>query len=252
MLVILPPSETKVSGGEPGTRLDLATLSFPVLNPIREALVAELEALSRDSVRALRALKLGPKGLAEVEKNLVLTSSPVLPVLSRYTGVLFDALDSSSLDDDTRARAMEQVAVFSALFGLVRASDRIPAYRLSFDSALPGGKPVARWAPHGDELWASVDGFVMDLRSEGYRSLAPVPEGKGVFLRLVKPGPLGGRLALGHHNKAAKGRFVRGLVSSGDNPSTVAELVDWGQEHGHQIDPDSHQGGVIDLVVDTP
>lgn len=250
MLILLPPSETKVSGGDEGSRLDVGSLSFPIQTPTRTHIIDAVVALAADPDASLRALKLGPKGLAEVARNRELGEAPLLPALTRYTGVLYDALGFATLDATEKKRALSSVAVFSALFGLIRASDRIPAYRLSFDSTLPGAKPGRVWPVVATELWGSVDEFVLDLRSEGYRSLAPLPEDNGVFVSLVRVGPSGSRVALGHHNKVTKGRLVRDLVRSGAELSSVQELCRWGRQHGYVFDPDSERAGSIDLVVD--
>ena len=250
MLILLPPSETKVSGGDEGSHLNLGSLSFSVQASTRQHLVDAVVALSVDHAASLRALKLGPKGLAEVERNRELWSAPVMPALSRYTGVLYDALDFDTLDDASKRRALSSVAIFSALFGLIRASDKIPAYRLSWDSALPSGKPGSVWGPLATDLWASVGDFVLDLRSEGYRSLGPLPEGAGVFVSLVKPGPGGARGAIGHHNKGTKGRLVRDLVESGADITSVADLCQWGRSNGHNFDEASAGSGFIELIVE--
>jgi cytoplasmic iron level regulating protein YaaA (DUF328/UPF0246 family) len=150
MLVLLPPSETKVTGGEPGTSLDLSLLSFGAQNPVRRALLQQVVKLSGDETAALAALKLGPKGAPEVQRNQEVLHSPVMPALERYTGVLFDALGVNR--SRTGAAGMggrHGGRVFSALFGLVRAFDPIPAYRLSFDSKLSGG-PIGRPVGRGD------------------------------------------------------------------------------------------------------
>jgi uncharacterized protein len=250
MLVILPPSETKVSGGVPGSTLDVSSLSFPVLRDVREALITELIELSGDESASLKALKLGPKGLPEVARNQALLTSPTMPALSRYTGVLYDAVDYASFPPDAATRADQSLAVFSALFGLVRAYDQIPAYRLSWDSALAGGKPGKRFEPLASALWESVPGFVLDVRSEGYRSLAPVPPDKGVYVSLVTPGPGGTRVAIGHHNKGVKGRLVRQIMLSGAVLASLDDFVAWGGAHGYHVDADSFTDGTVELVID--
>jgi len=249
VLVVLPPSETKVSGGQDGTCLEWGALSFPAQNPTREALAAQLVELSADLDEARRALKLGPKGDPEVLRNRELMSSPTLPALSRYTGVLYDALDVATLPAASRQWAIEHVVVFSALFGAIRASDPIPAYRLSWDSALPAGKPAAQWASVAGSLWDEVPGFILDLRSEGYRSISPLPENRGVWVNFVRPGSRGSRKPLGHANKATKGRLTRALALVTAEVSSVAELVAWGTHAGFSIDATSHRDGQVDLVV---
>lgn len=250
MLVVLPPSETKVSGGAPGSQLDLGGLRTPELNPLRERLLFALVELSSDPERAMKALKLGPKGSFEVERNREVLSTPVLPALERYTGVVYDAVGATAWSAKDWDYASAHVGVFSALFGLLAARDLIPAYRLSFDSRLEIGRLPALYAPYHKALWDSVSDFVLDLRSEGYRSLAPLPAGSGVFVALVKPGPRGARTSLGHHNKPVKGRLVAELVGTRASISSLADLVAWGVGHGWNFDLESHREGVIDLVVE--
>lgn len=248
MLVVLPPSETKVSGGVTGHTLDVSSLSFPVQEPTRRKLLDQVKNLSLDPDKARIALKLGPKGLPEIERNQTLFTSPTLEALSRYTGVLYDALDAASLGS-AASWARDNIAIFSALFGLVRATDMIPAYRLSYDSSLPDGSPVVQWSGIAREIWAQAPGFVVDLRSEGYRSLAPVPEGKGVFINLVQQASGGVKKALGHANKSVKGQLVRAMATEGIQASSIDELVSWGEKTGWYFDGDSLAHGRIDLVI---
>jgi cytoplasmic iron level regulating protein YaaA (DUF328/UPF0246 family) len=249
MLVLLPPSETKTAGGEPGTSLDIRRLSFPAQNSVRSALLLQVLELSGDEAAARAALKLGPKGAPEVQRNRDVLHSPLMPALQRYTGVLFDALDPASLAPAAHSWVMGNLAVFSALLGVIRASDPIPAYRLSFDSKLSGGPLAAQWGTVGSDLWEEVPGFVLDLRSEGYRKLAPVPARRGVFVALVQDGPPGSRPALGHANKSVKGTLVRALAESAAELESIHDVVSWGSAHGYSFDPESLRDGVMDLVV---
>lgn len=250
MLVVLPPSETKVSGGVTGSQLNLSLLSTPELNPLRERLLAALVALSANPEQAMKALKLGPKGGFEVDRNRDVWSTPVMPALERYTGVVYDTLGIQVWSADDWAYATRHVGVFSALFGLLGARDPIPAYRLSCDSRLDIGGLPALYGPYQEALWNGVSDFVLDLRSGGYRALAPLLPGSGVFVALVQPGPLGGRKALGHQNKPVKGRLVADLVRTRANISSLAELAAWGVGQGWTFDLQSNREGVIDLVVE--
>ncbi len=227
MRIVLPPSETKTPGGQSGSSLRFDQLVLPELSPVRESIAADVVALASDAAASKKALGLGAKGDEWVEANRELLSSPVMPALSRYTGVLFDALDVASLDGDVRAHANQVLWLFSALFGPLRATDPIARYRLSYDSKLPGAPLKARWAPHAEAIWAGD--FTIDLRSEGYRALAPLPEGAGVFIRVVKD--FGQAVAVGHANKGSKGRFVRDLLASGASIDSVDQLRQWAQTH---------------------
>ena len=148
MLILLPPSETKRAGGT-GRSLSLDLLRFPALTEARRTLAEDVVALSYDTDAAIAALKLGPKQHAEVENNRTLWQSPTLPALDRYTGVLFDALDTASLTAEERAFAGRHVVIHAALLGPVGALDPIPAYRLSHDSRVPGRPLKRHWRSAG-------------------------------------------------------------------------------------------------------
>lgn len=236
MLILLPPSETKrTGGGAPYRAEDLAHGEH--LAGTRAAVRTALEELSLDEDIAAKALGLGVKARGELEHNRVLESSGALEAMDRYTGVLYDALDAASLDEDARDWMREHVAVQSALFGLVRAGDRIPAYRLSAGSRLAAlDAPLKRsWVlAHADMDWAS-HGWILDLRSNDYAALAPLPEGVGTKLEVAQRSADGAVRALNHFNKTAKGDLVRRLARSGaelDGPETFAG---WAQGQGLEV-----------------
>lgn len=221
MLLLLPPSETKRDGGFEGSALDLGALGFPGLAPARRSALAALRKGSTNVTTALAALKLSPGQRFEVERNRAVRTSPVLPAIERYTGVLFDALDAAGLPGTARAFASDRVAIHSALFGLVRADDPIPAYRLSHDSRLPGVALRKLWAAPISTALGTRDDLVLDLRSESYVHLGPAPG--AWFVRVVAPD---GR-ALNHFNKHGKGAFVRAVLMSGVDHDSVESLLDW-------------------------
>ena len=147
MIVLLPPSETKHPGGE-GPALELDRLCCPALNPVRSDLIDRLIELAGDRAASRAALALSAAQDAEIDRNAALRTAPTLPAIHRYTGVLYDALDVASLRGAAAERAYSRLAVGSALFGLLRAGDPIPAYRLSAGSRLPGQPTLAaRWRP---------------------------------------------------------------------------------------------------------
>lgn len=248
MLLLLPPSETKRAGGTTPS-LALERLGFSELTSTRAALVADLAALSADREGAARALKLGPKQAAEVDRNRELTSSPTMPALLRYTGVLYDALDAESLSDTEWAFAGSHVAVQSALFGPVRATDLIPAYRLSFDSRLsPTLKK--RWSALGAVALAAHPGLLLDLRSEGYAALAPLPDREGAHYVRVLARDEGGHVrALNHFNKQAKGLLTRAILAAGVAFETMEELLDWAAGEGYELVCASDGSRDLELVV---
>lgn len=219
VLVLLPPSETKATGGR-RVPLDLATLSHPELNPVRRRIIDALVGLAADVDASAVALGLGPTQRHEVARNATLLSAPTLPALRRYTGVLYHALDARTLTPTARSR----LAVGSALFGLLRAQDAVPAYRLSAGSTLPGvGGLRTLWRPVLSPVLARADELVVDLRSGAYAALAPVPG--AVTATVLTEAPNGARAVVSHVNKAHKGLLARALASSRAQPHDAAGVA---------------------------
>lgn len=253
MLILLPPSETKRDGGS-GAPLTLDTLSFPSLEPVRREVVDAVLALSADRDGAIRALKLGPKQAGEVDRNRAIRTSPTMPALHRYTGVLYDALAPETLSPDAQRFAASAVAVQSALLGLVGAADLIPAYRLSFDSrlSLHRGVPslTKRWAPASAAALEEHSGLILDLRSAGYAALGPLPRRAGAhYVRVLARDESGNVRALNHFNKQAKGLLTRALLDAGVDLATTADLLDWAAAERYDLTEAADGSGDLELVV---
>jgi cytoplasmic iron level regulating protein YaaA (DUF328/UPF0246 family) len=248
VLLLLPPSETKRDGGVDGATLDLALLSFPSLTPSRRAVLAATRRLARNLSTMAGALKLGKSQHFELIRNRTLGSSPTMPAIERYTGVLYDALDVAGLGAAARVFAAEHVVIHSALFGLIGAADPIPAYRLSHDSRMPGLSLKKTWREPIAAAIASRGGLTLDLRSEAYVELGPPPTGcDSYFLRVVAEADDGRRRALNHFNKKGKGEFLRAVISAGLDHADVESLLAWATEEGIALSLGSP--GELELVV---
>ncbi|TFD81137.1 YaaA family protein [Cryobacterium fucosi] len=248
MLVLLPPSETKRLGGT-GEPLDLRTLTYPSLHSSRRVLVRALVGLAKHPDAMMAALKLGRTQAGEIGRNRTLATSATMPVLDRYTGVLYDALDAATLTSAGRAWAGEHVRVHSALFGPVGALDLIPAYRLSHDSRLPDLPLKKHWSGPVEKALRGTDGLLLDLRSAGYAALGPAPvRADSLFLRVVTQASDGRTRALNHFNKTAKGAFSRALIEHAESFDGVIALLDWAESAGFTLRPGA--AGEVDLVVD--
>jgi cytoplasmic iron level regulating protein YaaA (DUF328/UPF0246 family) len=256
VLILLPPSEGKTPARR-GRPLDLADLGFPGLRPARERLIDALVELCASSPeRAAAALGLGAGQADLVVRNAGLLTAPTARADHVYSGVLYDALGLSTLSTAARRRAATRVVVVSSLFGLVRPADRMPAYRLSGDTTLPGIGPVAAvWRAHlGTAVREALGGgLLLDLRSTTYAAFwRPEPDlaRRVVTLRVLHE--VGGRrTVVSHFNKATKGRLVRDLLEDGAHPGSVAALartldrLGWHAELGTA----TRSGTPVDVVV---
>ncbi len=236
MIVLLPPSETKSEGGD-GV-LDPASLAFPSLRGKRRTAAAALKRVPLRDASAV--LKLGARNAHEARWNRELTAGPVLPAIERYAGVLYDGLDAATLAPAARAWVDAHVVIASALFGLVRAGDRIPLYRLSGSTTLPDLSLKAHWRDAVAGAIRSAGEWVLDARSEAYVGLGAAPAGSA-FLHVETAE---GR-ALNHFNKHAKGALVRDLAEGGAEASSRADLLAWAERNGVAL----HARGETDLVL---
>lgn len=208
MLIVLPPSETKAPGGVAAPM----ALSFPSLDPVRTLLIDVLTATPVDT--QMPELKIPAGKRADAEENLVLRSAPVMPAIRRYTGVLYDALDAASLSD----AALSRLVVGSALFGLVRATDCVPRYRVSGGSKVGGKTMKAWWGASVSDVLAQQD-FVVDLRSDAYQQLGPAPEAVTVRVEQADTGKV-----VSHFNKHYKGELARALAPH--NAASAEDVAD--------------------------
>jgi len=223
MKILLPPSETKREGGV-DVPLDLPSLALPGLAPHRAAVLDALVDLAADEQESRRVLKLSERQAGDVAHNRRLRTAPTMPAVDRYTGVLFDALDAPSLSTASRRWLGDHVWIHSAPFGPVGALDPIPTYRLAAGTA---------------------PSFVLDLRSEAYVALGPVPDSvPSAYVRVVTEH---GR-ALNHFNKKSKGLLVRALAEDRPRSSSLRGFRTWAQSRGITLRDTDHRG-TIELVV---
>lgn len=187
-LVLLPPSESKRQPTH-GKAIDLATLSFPSLTPLRAALLDD----------ALRG-------------------APAVPAGRLYTGVLYEALGIATLP----AGASRNIVIVSAQFGALRPSDRVPAYRRELDAA------YWRDALRAPLEEVATGRIVLDCRSATYAAAwrpAPAAGVALVHVGVVEERD-GVRRVVSHFAKKTRGEVARHVLSSGVRPRTAAELRD--------------------------
>nr|WP_240894912.1 peroxide stress protein YaaA [Kineococcus siccus] len=217
---MLPPSETKWAGPARGRPVDLERLSFPALNAAREQV---LDALVAVSARPDATAVLGtPRGLADVvAANTSLRTRPAAPASAVYRGVLYDALDLPTVS----AAAARRVLVVSALWGLLHPRDRVPGYRLSMGTDLPGTGPLAaHWRRHLTGVLAPA-GVVVDCRSAAYAA-AWVPD-RATAARTAAVRVLSGGAVVSHAAKHTRGLVARHLLTRpGRPPRSVPALAE--------------------------
>lgn len=159
-IILLAPSEEKASGGVCGRMPET-----PAQHWVRERLVALAKAGSPEAMKKAFDVKDLALAKARAEALALARPVPLLPALSRYSGVAFQALEAGSLAPE----AWKRVFILSHLRGLVRGDESVPPYKLKL-GAIPGLKAHWRKAlpahlealPEGS-VWELLPGDSADL-----------------------------------------------------------------------------------------
>jgi cytoplasmic iron level regulating protein YaaA (DUF328/UPF0246 family) len=243
VLILLPPSEGKArpAAGEP---VDLGALSFPRLSPQRERLLSALERLGARG--ALKAMGLPPGLAQEVEHNRALRSAPATPAFEVYTGVLYERLRLAELPHDG-------VLIASALWGMLRPGDRIPAYRLSMGARLPRlpalaslwRAPLAKALPDG--------GLVVDMRSGAYAGAWRPRNAEVVAVRAFAEAADGSRTPVSHMAKRVRGDVARALLLAPAPAATPEDVAATAAAAGMRVEmhPMAPDGFTLDVIEAT-
>jgi uncharacterized protein len=218
MLILLPPSEGKAGSGD-GPPLDPAALSIPGLTTTRQRVLGALETLCAGPAdQARQVLGLSPGQADAVARNRELRTAPTLPAARLYTGVLYDNLDLATLDPE---RVERSLLIFSGLWGVLRAADRVPPYRLAMGVKLPPlGALAAVWRPALTTTLPAC-GLLVDMRSAPYAAAWKPPT---THVRVFRERD-GRRSVVSHMAKATRGAVARALLRNAADPATPDELV---------------------------
>jgi len=230
VLIILPPSETKLPPPESGSPLDLDRLSFPSLTAMRERVMDALIATSQRP-DALRRLFVRPSLAGEVARNEHLRDLPTRSAVDTYAGPLYEGLDAGSWSSYAEKRAARQLVIVSALWGAVHPTDHIPAYRLYVCARLVG---MDRLEPGWRTLLAPIltdvaarRGPVLDLRSRAYQAVGrPTGLDDQTATLRIRPSP-GGPAHIGDViAKRVRGEVASHLLSSVADPEDSLDIAD--------------------------
>lgn len=166
-----------------------------------------------------------------------LRTAPAIPAAELYTGVLFTALGLADLPWD-------RVLIASALWGVVRPGDRIPAYRLDMSAKVAGiGGLAAYWR---EPLRAALPdrGLVLDLRSGSYAAAWRPRRATHLVVRGFTEAPDGRRTVITHMAKRVRGEVARLVLLAGgaERPEEVAEIASGA---GLRVEL---SGGVLDVI----
>jgi uncharacterized protein len=264
VLLLIPPSEAKVPGGDgpslvSGAADDTGSDALAVAR--RRVLVAVASFCRRSPGKARVALKLPPGSAAgDLAANIAALTAPTMPALDRFSGVLFAALDMPSLTARQRERAVRSVLVFSGAFGALAGGEPVPVHRVPASATVPRlGGLTTYWKKALAPVMAPLvedAGLVIDLRSSDYAAMwRPTPAQARQVLTVRVLEERGGSLrAVSWSAKHGKGLLVRELLHSHTSRTPVrslAQVVAAAERIGYDARPRPAVAGSpgLDLII---
>jgi len=207
MKILLAPSETKNSGGE--KEFCIEKLFLQPITPTRKKILKEYEdIIQKGDIKALSKL-FGLKKEEDIQKAInEFLSKKTLIALKRYSGVAFDYLDYETLPQKAKEYLHNNLLIFSNLFGIVKANDEIPYYKLKQGEALNSLKIEKLYnqalKEPLDEYLANED--ILDLRAKYYEKFYK-PSKNYTTLKFLKNAKV-----VSHWAKAYRGLVLRELA----------------------------------------
>lgn len=208
MKILLAPSETKSSGGT--NPFNLADLWNNTLLEARSKLTQLYLEELKDDLGSKQMFKLKKPSEIEYYRSIGLHSLAAKAV-ERYTGVAFDYLNYSGLDDKQQKYIDKNVMLFSNLFGPIMAGDLIPEYRMAQGAKIRDIEVDKYYKANSAEL---LDEYlageeILDIRA-GYYDRFYVPSKPYTTLKFIKDGK-----AVSHWAKAYRGIVLREIAKAG-------------------------------------
>jgi cytoplasmic iron level regulating protein YaaA (DUF328/UPF0246 family) len=217
LLVLVPPSQSKSSGGRIRRR---AGVFDEVLGESRGRVVSALsEFVARASPKELEVAfnARGPllERALEATTRVTLATAPLAPAWQRYEGIVWNHVDPASLPPALRRR----ILIPSGLYGLLSSEDPIADYRLRMNVRLKPLPSLAHyWRPivtpllHERAKNTTIVNFLPQehAASIDFRSLAESHEVINVLFVTNDE-----RKAVGHDAKAVKGVLARHVLTEG-------------------------------------
>jgi len=209
MKILLAPSETKKDGGF--NSFDPSSLLFKELMPSRMKLLhAYTNVLQQGDIKKLSKM-FGLKKEADIllhKQDII--HSLTMKAVERYTGVAFKYLGYEELNDSAKNYVDNSVIIFSNLFGIIRADDLIPEYKLKQGELVDDIRVEKFYREDLEELMHEYlkDEQILDLRAGFYNKFYK-PNKEYTTLKFIKDGKV-----VSHWAKAYRGIVLRELAKN--------------------------------------
>lgn len=219
MKILFSPSETKNSGGF-NKSFDSSTFIFPEIYSFREEILNKYNNFIKTASKAQLEKLFGTKKdeiINSYKKDIF--QSPIMKAILRYEGVAYDYLEYKVLDRNEQKYIDENVLIFSNLFGVLKASDEIPDYKLkqgeTFENLKIEKFYFDSFSSKLDELLKDED--IIDLRAGFYEKFYQIKK-PYTTMKFIKDGKV-----VSHWAKAYRGIILRLLAQN--NIQNIDQLM---------------------------
>lgn len=208
LYTLLSPAESKEAGGT-FAPISAKSFIFPSLYEKRLELLEKFENYKKglDEKTLLEFFDL--KSLDEnSEYRDSIFELPTEKAILRYSGVAYKALDFYSLSLEAKKYVLDNVVIFSNLFGPVLACDELPNYKLKQGAKIDGIDAAKHYKKEfSNALDTMFEGCeVIDLLA-GYYEKFYTPKVKTLKPKFLKNGKV-----VSHNAKEHRGLFLRMLA----------------------------------------
>lgn len=153
-----------------------------------------------------------------IERNKNILETPTMPAIQRYTGTVYKYLDYETVENKEYLHS--HIYITSAMFGLVKATQEIPNYKLKMSKL----RAYKWWKKKTKEFLE--DFFVVDVLTTTHRKSVSYEEGIEIDFKIARDdGTLRGA---GHSGKKIKGKFVRYLAEK--NVTTLEGIKEFSRD----------------------
>ena len=204
LYTLFSPSEGKNTGGQVSQKQDIL-FGYQPRTEILKSYNDIVNSKDSDAIKALFGIK-KEQDIAPYIEDLF--SAPLMPAITRYSGVAYGYLDYSTLSNEAQTYLQEQVVIFSNLYGSVLGGDLIANYKVK------QGNNVADIAP--DKFYKErfshqldlqlMNHEILDLRA-GYYDKFYKTKQNYTTLKFLKGGK-----SVSHWAKAYRGLVLRELA----------------------------------------
>ncbi|OCL84845.1 YaaA family protein [Arcobacter porcinus] len=205
MKILFSPSETKVDGGIV-EYIDKKSFIFENLYEKRFEIINSYNNFIKNASNIELEKLFGTKKEDIIKKYQAdIFSQDTMKAIERYTGVAYDYLKYELLKDDEKKYIDENTLIFSNLFGVLKADDKIPDYKLkqgeTFDNLKIDKFYNENFSEALDEYLKDED--ILDLRAGFYEKFYNIKK-PYYTMKFIKDGKV-----VSHFAKAYRGEVLK-------------------------------------------